>query len=319
MRLFKMTPVTIAFVLCWAILPLLAAQRRSSAPSVDARSSRPHESPQRRETSLLEVGEEQRLRKGQVAVEQIRVISYNIRWRSGKDLKKLVELFRNDPEIGNAGIMGLQEVDRNKRRSGNTNTAKLMADELGLHYAWAAPPVVKDEDEEETGVAIFSLFPMSDLQRIVLPHEGPGHRRRVALGATVKIGDLSVRVYSIHAETRIPLDKKVEQMSAVLQDLAHYPKSMPVIVLGDLNTWEANAKPRTNKLFSDAGFHTPFGSQTTFSRQILFVPLELKLDWVWLRGLEFSSYGIDRKVELSDHWPLWVNLRMPTRQQQTVR
>jgi len=160
---------------------------------------------------------------------------------------------------------------------------------------------------------------MSDLQRIVLPHEGPGHRRRVALGATVRIGDLSVRVYSIHAETRIPLDKKLEQMNAVLQDLAHYPKSMPVIVLGDLNTWEANAQPRTNKLFSDAGFRTPFGSQTTFSRQILFVPLEIKLDWVWLRGLEFSSYGIDRKVELSDHWPLWVNLRMPTRKQQTVR
>jgi len=137
-----MTPMTIALLLCWAILPLLAAQRRSSAPSVDARSSRPRESPQSRETSLLEVGQEQKLRQGQVAIDQIRIISYNIRWRSGEDLKKLVELFRNDAEIGNAGIMGLQEVDRNKRRSRNTNTAKLMADELGLHYAWAAPPVV---------------------------------------------------------------------------------------------------------------------------------------------------------------------------------
>jgi len=139
------------------------------------------------------------------------------------------------------------------------------------------------------------------------------------LGATLKIGETSVRVYSVHAETRIPLDKKVEQMSAVGADLAHYPKLMPALVVGDFNTWEANAATKTSRLFTDAGFQTPFGAETTFYRRILFVPLELKLDWVWLRGLEFSSYGINRKVELSDHWPLWVNLRMPTRQQQTVR
>src|SRR5262249_14249561 len=57
----------------------------------------------------------------------------------------------------------LQEVDRNKKRSGKTNTAKLLADELGLYYAWAAPPTVKPNEEEETGVALLSVHPLTKI------------------------------------------------------------------------------------------------------------------------------------------------------------
>jgi endonuclease/exonuclease/phosphatase family metal-dependent hydrolase len=124
-----------------------------------------------------------------------------------------------------------------------------------------------------------------------------------------------LRVYSAHAETRISLDKKLQQMDALLQDLAQYPSSMPAIVLGDLNTWQPNAGRKVSKLFIGAGLQTPFGSQSTFSRRILFVPIELRLDWVWLRNLEVASYGIDNKIGISDHWPLWVNLKLPVKKQ----
>jgi endonuclease/exonuclease/phosphatase (EEP) superfamily protein YafD len=62
------------------------------------------------------------------------------------------------------------------------------------------------------------------------------------------------------------------------------------------------------KLFTDAGFATPFpDNQSTFKAAYI---LKFKLDWVWLRGLRSLDYGIDRKIGLSDHWPLWVNVRM---------
>jgi hypothetical protein len=77
--------------------------------------------------------------------------------------------------------------------------------------------------------------------------------------------------------------------------------------------WEANAEAKTNKLFTEAGFQTPFGSQTTFYRRVLFVPIELKLDWIWLRGLQSTTYGIDRKIDISDHWPLWINVKLSDR------
>ena len=259
---------------------------------------------------LLESGKGATLRKHASLPTEIKVISYNIRWRSGDDLKELMKALKDDAELGGASILALQEVDRDKKRSGHTNTAKLMADELGLHYAWAAPPSPKPNDEEETGVAILSVYPLSDVQRIVLPHPGPNKRRRVALGATVEIENRKWRVYSAHTETRIPVDKKMEQFKAVLDDLAHYPAHMPAIIMGDLNTWEPNAGGKTRKVFLGAGMKTPFGSESTFKRSVLFVPIQLKLDWVWLRGLEATRFGINRKLDVSDHWPLWANIKL---------
>src|SRR6201988_1267693 len=266
------------------------------------------------DADLLESGQGTTVRKQTPTPAELKVLSYNIRWRSGEDLKEMLKLLKDDPEVGGASILALQEVDRRKKRSGNNNTAKIIADELGLPYAWAAPPSPKPTDEEETGVAILSVYPLSDVKRIVLPHPGPGKRRRVALGATVEIENRQWRVYSAHAETRIKLDKKLEQFKAVLDDLAQYPKDMPAIIMGDFNTWEPNAHDKVTKLFSDAGLKTPFvDGKKTFKRRVLFVPLELKLDWVWLRGLEAASCGIDREIEISDHFPLWTNVKMLSR------
>jgi endonuclease/exonuclease/phosphatase family metal-dependent hydrolase len=264
------------------------------------------------DATLLESGKAATVKMQPAAgtpAKEIKVVSYNIRWRSGDDLKEITKLLREDPEIGSAAILGLQEVDRKKKRSRHSNVAKIMADELGMHYAWAAPPTPDSDDEEETGVAILSIYPLSDVKRFVLPHEGPNKRRRAAIGATVDLGDQKWRVYSIHAETRLKLDKKMEQYKALLDDLARYPSDMPAIVMGDFNTWEASADRKTIKLFSDAGLRTPFGSHSTFRRRIVLVPIEFRLDWVWLRGLDAASYGIDRKVDISDHWPLWTNVK----------
>jgi endonuclease/exonuclease/phosphatase family metal-dependent hydrolase len=262
------------------------------------------------DTSLLESGQATTLRKQTSTPTEIKVISYNIRWRGGDDLKTLIKLLQEDPEIGGASILALQEVDRHKKRTGHNNTAKVIADALGMHYAWAAPPTANPNDEEETGVALLSFYPLSDVHRIVLPNPGPGKRRRVALGATIELPNHRWRVYSAHAETRIKMDKKLEQYKALLDDLAHFPADMPAIIMGDFNTWEPNVGGKVSKLFSNAGLKTPFGDQSTFRRKVLFVPIELKLDWVWMRGLEAATFGIDRKVEVSDHYPLWTNVKM---------
>jgi endonuclease/exonuclease/phosphatase family metal-dependent hydrolase len=259
---------------------------------------------------LLEAGQAATLRKHAPGAGDVKVVSYNIRWRGGDDLKRLTKLFHEDPEIGSAAILALQEVDRRKKRTGNSNTVRVLADELGLHYAWAAPPSPDPNDEEETGVALLSVYPLSDVKRIVLPHAGPNRRRRVALGATVEIDGQRWRIYSAHAETRISVDKKMEQFNAILEDLSSYPANTPAIVMGDFNTWEPSADDKTIKLFTNAGLKTPFTGKSTFRRKVLLVPIEFRLDWVWLRGLEATSHGIDRQIEVSDHWPLWTNVRL---------
>src|SRR5689334_25153899 len=77
---------------------------------------------------LLESGQATTLRKQTSTPAEIKVISYNIRWRSGDDLKTLIKFLQEDPEIGSASILALQEVDRHKKRTGHNNTVKTIAD-----------------------------------------------------------------------------------------------------------------------------------------------------------------------------------------------
>lgn len=300
-----MTFALLLFVLFVQLLPLLFTQGQQNKKSVDSDVTRESSS----DSLLLEAGHPTKL-GSRSATQDLKIVTYNIRWRSGDDLKQLIKLLREDSEIGGATIIALQEVDRQKKRSGNTNTVKLLANELGLYYAWAAPPVAKPGQEEETGVALLSINPLTDVSRIVLPHDGPGHRRRVALGACVKLNGVETRVYSAHAETRISMDKKLDQLSALLEDLKQHAPNSPAIIMGDFNTWQPDAAPKTIKLFSDAGFTTPFDGQKTLSQKVLFVPIGFRLDWIWMRGLEVKSHGIDRDIEVSDHWPLWTNVRL---------
>ena len=195
-------------------LPALFCASLLSATAALPRDSRTPDS------ELLETGRAPAVADSPKAPADIKVISYNIRWRGGEDLDELIKHLKENSEIAGASIVGLQEVDRNKKRTGNLNTVKTIAEKLGRHYAWAAPPTPKAGMEEETGVAILSSYPLTEVRRIVLPHPGPGRRRRVALGATVEIGGTPLRIYSVHSENRMSVDRKIEQTKAVLEDLA---------------------------------------------------------------------------------------------------
>jgi endonuclease/exonuclease/phosphatase family metal-dependent hydrolase len=263
-----------------------------------------------RNDRLLESGSAAKVPAAAAVPAEIKIVSYNIRWRGAEELEQIIDWLKSSEAPPK--IIGLQEVDRAKQRTGKINNARALAEGLGMYYAWAAPPLPKDsKEEEETGVALLSPYPLTAVTRIVLPHKGPGGRWRVALGATVTIGKVAVRVYSVHSETRISVSKKMGQLRAVLDDLERFPKTMPVAVMGDFNSWEPAAKKGVRKLFEESSFATPFpDDQTTFRRKLLVVDLKLKLDWIWVRGLSVKSSGIERGLKVSDHFPLWTVVKV---------
>lgn len=266
---------------------------------------------------LLETGAAAKLQTPPAVPAEIKIVSYNIRWRGGEDLQKLIEHLRSDPEIGNAEILGLQEVDRGKKRTGNINTARVIAEALGMSYVWAAPPRTgAKQSEDETGVAILSKYPLVDAERLILPNAGPGGRRRAAVGATVLVGDTRVRVYSVHAETRVSVERKIDQFRHVLDALRARKAEGGAVVLGDFNTIKSKDVTRTAQLFADAGFSTPLPQDRPTWRFYLF---KLKLDWIWLKDLKAVDGRIVRRIELSDHWPLWVKVRLPESRSAVVR
>lgn len=258
---------------------------------------------------LLETGNAAKVRVTDAAPAEIKIVSYNMRWRGGEELRAITKLLRDDQFIGGADIVGLQEVDRRRKRSGDVDAARQMAEELKLNYAWAAAPNngTKHDDreagEDETGVAILSPHPLTEITRLVLPNAGPNCQRRAAIGATVRVGKIDVRVYSVHAETRIAVERKVEQWRAILDDLKSHPSVARVVVLGDFNTIKGKDVAAARKLFTDAGFNTPFPDDDMTWHTFM---VELKLDWLWLRGLDPTAHGIRRTVTYSDHYPLWA-------------
>jgi endonuclease/exonuclease/phosphatase family metal-dependent hydrolase len=254
---------------------------------------------------LFETGASTKPQKPLQVSNDISIVTYNIRWRTGDELKQISKWLTGKRPL----VIALQEVDRSKQRTNKTNNARALAEELGMNYAWAAPPLPKSskDQEEETGVELLSAYPLRDVIRIVLPHAGPGGRWRVALGATIKVGKTDMRVYSVHAETRIPLDEKLDQYRAVLSDLKRFPNSMPAIVMGDFNSWEPATVQGVRKLFGAENFTTPFSDDDpTFKRNAVLFDVDLKLDWIWLRGLKATTSAIDRSITVSDHFPLWL-------------
>lgn len=253
---------------------------------------------------LVETGQAAKLISGSDTPAEITIVSYNIRWRTGAELEQIASWLKSKHAL----VIALQEVDRGKQRTSKTNNARALAESLGMYYAWAAPPANKENQEEETGVELLSAYPLADVTPIILPHKGPG-RWRAAIGATIKSGKTSVRVYSVHSETRMSLGQKLDQYRAAIDDLSRFPKSTPAIVMGDFNSWEPATVEAVRKVFMQENFSTPFpDDESTFKRSAVVFDLELKLDWVWLRGLTAKSYGVDRSLTVSDHFPLWTEV-----------
>ncbi|HEY6046851.1 MAG TPA: endonuclease/exonuclease/phosphatase family protein, partial [Pyrinomonadaceae bacterium] len=269
--------------------------------------------PGRNGEPLLESGRAEKLLPPGGTSKDLKIVSYNIRWRAGKELQEIAHWLKSS-EAPAPSIIGLQEVDRAKKRTGCANNAKALAESLGMYYAWAAPhsPEKGKTKEEETGVVLLSPYPLADITRLVLTNDGPGGRSRVALGATIKIGKTPVRVYSVHAETRLPLWQKIDQLRVVLDDLAKFPKATPAIVLGDFNAWELPTIDAVRKLFTEAGFTTPVpDDESTYARKVLGFEMKLKLDWIWVHGMIPQAYGIDRGLKVSDHFPVWAVVKLP--------
>lgn len=289
-----------------AALPLLA-MILSNPILLDAQNHAPDDA------HLLESGKAERV-QNPAKPKEIKIVSYNIRWRTGEELQQIVRWLKETKDNPPAAIIGLQEVDRGKKRTAHINHAKKLANELGMHYAWAAPRSAKGnkQKEEETGVALLTVYPLTEITRLVLTNSGPGGRSRVALGATIKIEKISVRAYSVHGETRLPMTRKIDQLRIVMDDLAKFPKADAAIVMGDFNIWELPAISDVRKLFTTAGFTTPVpDDEPTFRQPIVMFTLKLKLDWLWVRGLTPQSYGIDRTMKVSDHYPVWTVVKLP--------
>jgi endonuclease/exonuclease/phosphatase family metal-dependent hydrolase len=233
-------------------------------------------------------------------------MTYNVHSCRGTDFRcdpgRIAEVIaRQEPDI-----VGLQELDVGRRRTGGADQAQAIAMHLRMksHFHPAL-----NVAEELYGDAILTPLPSRLVKAGPLPSIG---EPRGALWVKVDVGGFWLDVFNTHLGLR-PRER-VRQVQALLGPtwLGHPTLSgKPAVLLGDLNAGPRSAPfkllAKTFREVQDTSCGRP---QRTFPS--LF-PM-LRIDHIFLRGLEVLdteviNQGLARRA--SDHLPLVATVVLP--------
>lgn len=219
-------------------------------------------------------------------------------------------------------LLALQEADKRTQRAGGHHVARELAEELQMdwiHVPAGIPRGQKPEarqwwlnfeeqiglyDAGDTGVALLSYLPLSDVTRLDLPwHECPW-RPRLAMAATVSIGQHRLRIVNAHVDPHAGVGGQLEQLEMLIAEAESF--NGPRMILGDFNTLSRRKAIETRKLLESHGYSTPFPTGTPTWRG---AGIRLHADWIFYRDLEITRWGVARPLNVSDHWPIWAEVR----------
>lgn len=224
---------------------------------------------------------------------QIRVVSWNIRF--GEEVATAVGEIRRNPNLANADIVLLQEMDE-------ASVARL-AQALAYNYVYI-PASVHSHHGRNFGNAVLAKWPISQPEKLLLPFTNPSNgQRRIAAKAVVNVGDLPLTVYSVHTETYwlSSLGRRA-QATAVVQDIP--VGQSPVIVGGDFNTISKTDGARLARQFADVGLARAEAVPT-----VSIAGIDVTADHLFARSLAVAVAG-SAETAASDHKPIWVTFSL---------
>jgi endonuclease/exonuclease/phosphatase family metal-dependent hydrolase len=219
-----------------------------------------------------------------------------------------------------ADLMLFQEVVR--PRPDESGAVDQVAQELGMHVAYAPGFALRDGEEE--GLAVLSRYPIVESRVIPLLHNDLlwKSRKRVALAVTVHAPSGELRVYNVHLDTRVNLKTRLDQLRPIAEEASS--RTGPVLVGGDLNTnpyrWVAHTLPflvapdqgaGVLRYMNKLGYASAFPRKTPTSRWF-----RMQLDWIFTKNLDSGRVAV-QPISFSDHHALCACLSLPSASQIT--
>ena len=218
-------------------------------------------------------------------------------------------------------LLALQEADKRTQRAGGHHVARELAEELQMAWIHVPAGIPRGQqprdrqwwlnfeeqiglyDAGDTGVALLSHLPFSDVTRIDLPwHECPW-RPRLAMAATVSAGQQKLRIVNAHVDPHAGVGGQLEQLEMLIAEAEAF--NGPRLILGDFNTLSRKKAIETRNLLESHGYSTPFPTGIPTWRG---AGIRLHADWIFYRDLEITRWGVARPLNVSDHWPIWAEL-----------
>lgn len=240
-----------------------------------------------------------------------------------QNIRTAVNAFSTGQLLPRPDVIALQEADKGTQRTGGHHVARELAEALGV--AWAHLPAgiprgVKPVnrqwwldfeepiglyDQGDTGVAVLSRFPMSEITRIDLPWKDCPWRPRLAMAATVSIGDRKLRIVNAHVDPHAAVGGQLEQLEALIEHAERTDD--PTLILGDFNTLSKRKAIETRRFMEAKGFSTPIPTGTATWRG---AGIRLHADWIFSRGVDICRWGVAKPLDVSDHWPIWAEVSL---------
>jgi endonuclease/exonuclease/phosphatase family metal-dependent hydrolase len=241
-----------------------------------------------------------------------------------KHIKTAAEAFSSGRLLPQVDVLALQEADKRTVRSGGHHIASELGELLKMQWIHAPAgiprgikPVTRQWwldfeepidiiDAGDTGVALLSRMPLTDVVRIDLPWQECPWRPRLAIGATVNAGSPQLRLFNAHVDPHAAVGGQLAQLEAIAEQAEL--TNLPTLILGDFNTLSDKKCKETRKFFETLGFHTAFPTGTATWRG---AGIRLHADWVFTKNVTVERWGVARPLNVSDHWPIWVEVSIP--------
>jgi endonuclease/exonuclease/phosphatase family metal-dependent hydrolase len=239
----------------------------------------------------------------------------------GENIRFAAEVFNAAKLLPVPDVLALQEADKQTTRAGGHHVARELAEALEMSWVHVPagiprgrPPVARQwwldfeeqiglHDTGDTGVALLSRLPLEEVTRIDLPwHECPW-RPRLAMAATVSLGDKKLRIVNAHVDPHAAIGGQLEQLEVLTAEAEKHVG--PTLVVGDFNTLSRQKCAETKTFMEARGFHTPIPTGTPTWRG---AGIRLHADWIFYRDLKITKWGVARPLSVSDHWPIWAEI-----------
>jgi endonuclease/exonuclease/phosphatase family metal-dependent hydrolase len=180
------------------------------------------------------------------AATTVKTFTFNIHHGAGTDGKLDLERTAKTIEASGAGIVGLQEVDKNfDARSNWVDQAAWLATRLGMNYVFAAnldwDPPEAGKPRRQYGTAVLSKYPITDSRNTLLPKVGDEEQRGL-LETVVNVDGTPVRFADTHLNNATAAERQ-QQATAIVNLLGSATE--PTVLVGDLNAVPSAAEIKT--------------------------------------------------------------------------